>query len=456
MMRRLFSRKSPAGAAMLALFAGVLLVPLFPGVAHAYLDPGTGSMLLSALIGIAATVFFMVKTFYYKAAGIFYRLTGTAVPASGKNGIVFYSEGRQYWNTFRPVLEALDAKGESAAYLTSGEDDPGLSHPFTHVSARYIGSGNRAFAAMNMLEAGVCVMTTPGLDVLQIRRSPGVGHYAHLVHSPTDAALYKLYSFDWFDSVLCSGEHQIRSLRFLEQLRGTRAKELFRTGCPYMDVLADELAALPPSVTPSMEPGARLSAQGASAAPRVLLAPTWGRNGLLRRFGLDLLLPMADAGFSLTIRPHPQSRTAEPELLGDIALALAAYPNVAWDHGSSSLAAMVDSDVLVSDFSGIVFDYAFILERPVVTIAMDMDTRGMDAGDLAYPAWELDVLPELGASIAAENIRNLPETIRNLPPRAEFAARMRELRAKSLFNYRSSGAVAAEQILAVRQGLAGK
>lgn len=452
MMRRPLSRKYGfAGAAALAVLAGVAMVPLFPGVAHAYLDPGTGSMLLSALIGIAATLFFMVKTFYYKAAGIFYRLTGTAVPASGKNGIVFYSEGRQYWNTFRPVLEALDARGESAAYLTSGEDDPGLSHPFTHISARYIGSGNRAFAAMNMLEAGVCVMTTPGLDVLQIRRSPGVGHYAHLVHSPTDAALYKLYSFDWFDSVLCSGEHQIRSLRFLEQLRGTREKELFRTGCPYMDVLADELAALPFSV-PSFKNGEN----GASAAPRVLLAPTWGRNGLLHRFGLDLLLPMADAGFSLTIRPHPQSRTAEPELLRDIAAALAAYPNVAWDHGTSSLPAMVNSDVLVSDFSGIVFDYAFILERPVVTIAMDMDTRGMDAGDLPYPAWELDVLPELGASVAAENIRDLPEIIGNLPPRVEFAARMRELRAKSLFNYRKSGEVAAGQILAIRQGLAGK
>lgn len=444
MMRRLFSRKSPVGAAMLALFMSAVMVPLFPGVAHAYLDPGTGSMLLSALIGIAATLFFMVKTFYYKAAGIFYRLTGTAVPASGRNAIVFYSEGRQYWNTFRPVLEALDAKGESAVYLTSGENDPGLSHPFTHIRVRYIGSGNRAFAAMNMLEAGVCVMTTPGLDVLQIRRSPGVGHYAHLVHSPTDVALYKLYSFDYFDSVLCSGEHQMRSLRALERLRGTPEKGLFRTGCPYMDVLADELDALPPSAPPF---------EGAGAAPRVLLAPTWGRNGLLRRFGLELLLPMAEAGFALTIRPHPQSGTAEPELLRDIAEALSAYPNVAWDHSTSSLPAMRGSDVLVSDFSGIVFDYAFVLERPVITIAMDMDTRGMDAGDLPYPAWELEVLPELGASIAAENIRNLPDAIKNLPPQAEFAARMRALRAESLFNYGGSGVVAAEQVLAIRQGL---
>ena len=438
MKRRPASGLPRSTALMLALVASITAVPLFPGIALAYLDPGTGSMLLSAVIGIAATMFFMVKTFYYKATGIFYRLTGSAAPSSSKNAIVFYSEGRQYWNTFKPVLEAMDAMGEKALYLTSDKTDPGLNHTFTHVASRHIGTGNRAYAAMNMLEASVCVMTTPGLDVLQIRRSPGVAHYAHLVHSPTDTALYKLYSFDYFDSVLCSGEHQIRSLRVLEELRNTPKKELFQTGCPYMDVLADNLNALPPF------------SKTKDKTPHVLLAPTWGRNGLLQRFGLDLLRPMAEAGFSLTIRPHPQSKTAEPELLETIAQALATYPNVAWDYETSALPAMLKSNVLVSDFSGIIFDYAFILERPVVTIAMTMDTRGMDAGDLPYPAWELTILPKLGASVAADAIHTLPEIIASFPPRETFAATMRQLRSESLFNYRGSGQVAAQQIISLK------
>lgn len=429
-------------AAAVCLCAGASLVAIFPGTAHAYLDPGTGSMLVSALIGIAATMFFMVKTFYYKAAGLFYRLTGTPMPRNDKNAIVFYSEGRQYWNTFRPVLEALDSMGEKAVYLTSGEDDPGLAHPFAHIEARHIGAGNRAFAALNMLEAGICAMTTPGLDVLQIRRSPGVSHYAHLVHSCTDAAIYKLYSFDWFDSVMCSGPHQMKSLRYLERLRGTPEKTLFETGCPYLDVLGDDLAALQP---PMRKQNGPIS---------VLLAPTWGSNGLLARFGLDLLLPMAEAGFDLTIRPHPQSRTSEATMLAKLEKALAPFSNVRWDHATSALAAMVDSDVLVSDLSGIVFDYAFVLERPVVTGAMTVDTRGLEAGDLPWPAWELTKLSELGASIEPKNIRNLPDVIASLPPVDAFAGHMRSLRAESLFNYRSSGRVAAEQLVALRKTLA--
>lgn len=421
-----------------AAFITAALVGFFPGTAHAYLDPGTGSMLVSALIGIAATMFFTIKTFYYKMAGLFYRLRGVSAPKSGKDAIVVYSEGRQYWNTFKHMLEDLDKKGEKAVYLTSGEDDPGLSHPFENVTARYIGQGNRAFAAMNMLEAAVCVTTTPGLDVLQIRRSPGVKHYTYLVHAPTDAAIYKLYSFDYFDSVLCSGPHQMKSLRYLEELRGTKEKLLLETGCPYMDVLAWELDSTV------------RKKDGTTGSPRILVAPTWGVNGLLMRFGVKLLQPLVDAGFSVTVRPHPQSRSVEPEMLKELEKHFALCPNLAWDHATSSLPAMLDSDVLVSDLSGIVFDYAFILEKPVVTVAMKYDLRGMEANDLPYPAWELAKLPDLGASIRPEDIASLPEVIAAFPASEKFSTKMRRLREESLYNFRKSGAIAAEQVLELR------
>ena len=39
--------------------------------AHAYLDPGTGSMLLSAIIGVAAAVGLALKLFWYQLVGLF-------------------------------------------------------------------------------------------------------------------------------------------------------------------------------------------------------------------------------------------------------------------------------------------------------------------------------------------------------------------------------------------------
>jgi uncharacterized protein (DUF2062 family) len=39
--------------------------------AHAYLDPGTGSMLISAVIGVAAAVALALKLFWYRLVSVF-------------------------------------------------------------------------------------------------------------------------------------------------------------------------------------------------------------------------------------------------------------------------------------------------------------------------------------------------------------------------------------------------
>lgn len=50
----------------LVLFLAVTISPAF-----AYLDPGTGSMIVSAIIGVAATLVFVFKGFFFKLAGLF-------------------------------------------------------------------------------------------------------------------------------------------------------------------------------------------------------------------------------------------------------------------------------------------------------------------------------------------------------------------------------------------------
>ncbi len=455
-------------AARILGLVGVYLLAL-PSPALAYLDPGTGSMLLSALIGLVATVFFMLKALWYKSASFWYRLRGLEAPSS-RGDIVFYSEGRQYWATFKPIVEALEKRGAPLLYLSSDSGDPGLADRAASSRARCIGKGSRAFALLNLLEADICVLTTPGLDVLQIRRSPGVAHYSHMVHAITDMAFYKLYSFDYFDSILLGGPHQSRSLRWLESLRGTPPKMLLETGCPYMDVLASErgheaeekTACDPPpelhgqAVSSERQPedqAGKVSGKGPGMRPALLVAPTWGRNGLLTRFGLELLQPLADAGFRLCIRPHPQSSLAEPGLLRELQAALAKHQAVSWDFGPSPFAAMQRADVLLSDLSGIVFDFALIFEKPVLTMEFTPDLRGQEANDLPWRAWELEILPRLGQTLCPADIPRLPEIIAGLPPAEVFVPAMRSLRAASLYNFKRSGEVAAGQLLAIQAGI---
>ena len=103
------------------------------------------------------------------------------------------------------------------------------------VHAKFIGKGQTAYTALGFLEADVFALTTPGVDVLQIRRSAGVKKYVHIVHAAGDIHTYKFYSFDYYDAVFCAGPAQAKSLRALESLRHTKPKELPLLGCPYFD-----------------------------------------------------------------------------------------------------------------------------------------------------------------------------------------------------------------------------
>lgn len=48
--------------------------------AHAYLDPGTGSMLLSAIIGVAAAAGLGLKMFWYRVVGLVRGKRGASRP----------------------------------------------------------------------------------------------------------------------------------------------------------------------------------------------------------------------------------------------------------------------------------------------------------------------------------------------------------------------------------------
>lgn len=75
-------KKETIGFSRTIIFNGLMFISIFSivfgwdtasgnCVSVAYLDPGTGSMIISAIVGIFATIVLGVKTFWYKIIGIF-------------------------------------------------------------------------------------------------------------------------------------------------------------------------------------------------------------------------------------------------------------------------------------------------------------------------------------------------------------------------------------------------
>ncbi len=428
---------------MIALICLLLLTSLSQP-AYAYLDPGSGSMLIAGLVGLLASLLFFLKGLFYKGRRTVLGLFGrTAKEDQTKHQLVFYSEGRHYWNTFKPVIDELAARGEKCAYLTSDEEDPGLLYSSEFISTKYIGTGTKAYAHLTILEADVCAMTTPGLDVLQIKRSKGVRHYAHLIHAPTDVGTYKQYSFDYFDSIFISGDHQSKSLRKLEELRGTRRKLLPKTGCLYYDEMHRQLKELD-------------AAPLAGDHMTVLVAPTWGLNGLLKKFGARVLIPLLQKQWKVIVRPHPQSYISEREMLDTLRDQLRDYPNLEWDNAKDGTQSMARASVTVSDLSGMVFDFAFLFEKPVYTLKFALNKLGSEAADLPWELWEVDVLDTIGKRVEENELDILPKIIEQEFGRTDRKEKIRRLRDESVANFGCAAQHVANELLRIRDEIINK
>lgn len=414
------------------LLSGLLL--LLPINAFAYLDPGSGSMLLYFIMGVFASLIYYFKGIVYKVRAFF---SGGKADKGLRNlegiDILFYSEGGQYWHVYQPVIAALDAKGIKSAYYTSSEKDPGLVADYKHLKKAYIGNDLSSFAILNNIKVKLFVTTTPQLDVMQLKRSKNVETYIHLIHAPTDALMYRYYSFDFFDVVMCSGEHQIESIRALEKERGTEIKELLATGLTYFDVLQRNKDELQASLADEKQ-------------KTVLVAPTWFDGNLLEVHGAKPLLDIAEQGYQVILRPHPQTFVSKPDLMAKIEAEIDGQAAITIDRAPSGEASMAKADLLLSDLSGIIFDFYFVYEKPVILMSSGIPKAGQEAECVAKEVWEIEHLEKFATLVEVEDLADIKTIIEQAFAKAN-PAEIAEFRNQSVFNYGQAGLVAANQLI---------
>ncbi|MEI0612630.1 CDP-glycerol glycerophosphotransferase family protein [Brachyspira pilosicoli] len=380
----------------------VLFVFFFQRNLFGYIDPGTGSLLFSALFGIIGTLFFLSKALLIKLKTMsFSKSKNIETEASKKARIIIYGEDKRYYNVFKPIIEELIKLEIPVIYYSSSEDDQIFEMKNDLLHTEFIGVGNKAYAKLNFIEADICLMTTPNLDVFQLKRSKGVKKYVHIFHAPSEAALYCLYSLDFFDAVLLNGENQINDIRELEETRGTKIKELEIIGSTYLDELSKK------------KEDALKSVNKLNDKKTVLIAPSWGMNGLLTRFGEKIIDPILESGYYVIIRPHPQSSIVEKDMLERLKNKYKDNANIEWDFNRDNIYSLSKADVMISDFSGVIFDYAFLFDKPTIIPNFTFDKRGYDAIELKEETWTFRTLPNISVSIDENNFYNISTIVEN-------------------------------------------
>lgn len=361
-----------------------------------YIDPGTGSLLFSALFGIIGTLFFLSKALLIKLKTFSFADKINKKENISKAKIIIYGEDKRYYNVFKPIIEELINLEISTIYYSSSEDDKIFEIKSDFLKSEFIGTGNKAYAKLNFIEADICLMTTPNLDVFQLKCSKGVKKYVHITHSSAETSTYCLYSLDFFDAVFLNGEHQIRDIRELENKRNTIIKDLYVVGNPYLD----ELSKMKETITKEN-----------NNKKTILIAPSWGMNCLFRRFGEKLLDNIVNSDYNIIIRPHPQSLISDKDIIDKFQNRYKYKNNVEWDFNRVNIYSLSKADIMISDFSGVIFDYAFLFEKPVIIPSFTFDKRGTDAIEIDEEVWTFETIPKISFKLDENNFSNISQII---------------------------------------------
>ena len=388
-----------------------------------YIDPGTGSMLFTVLLGLIGAAVYSLRMLFIKLRFAF--SGGKAEVGTEKLPLVIFADDKRYWSIFAPICRELDKRGMDVVYMTASPDDPGLNNPYPHVRGEFIGAGNKAFSKLNFLNATIVFSTTPGLDVYQWKRSKNVDYYVHIFHTPGEVPRYRMFGIDYYDSLLIAGDHQERDIRELEQLRNLPAKEIVKVGIPFMD----EMAIRQEKAGPVAE------------HPRtVLLAPTWGPSAIFSIHGGDIIRQLLETGYHVIIRPHPQSFSSEKELMDRLMQEYPESEQLEWNRDTDNFEVLRRSDILISDFSGVVFDFFLVSENPVIYTDPKFDLAPYDAWFLDHPLWTLSALPRIGQELNMETMSDIKSLIDSTLENEKYAIGRKEVK-EEVWAYFGEGAV---------------
>ena len=356
--------------------------------------------------------------------------------------LVFYSESSGFYKYFKNTIAWLLKHSNLVIhYVTNDPKDQifKISETEPRIKPYYIGP-MKIIPLMMKMDADMVVMTTPDLDRFQIKRSYVRKdiEYVYVFHGVASTHLVvREHAYDNFETVLCVGQHQIDELRAAEKYYSTKEKRLVPCGYGVLDDLIASYSSL--------------EKDAVDKTKTILIAPSYQADNILDTC-LDELLDklLAEVDCKIIVRPHPQYKKRYPSRIQalDERCKAKGSDRLLLESDFSSNVSTFSADLLITDWSGIAFEYAFATLKPVMFINTPMKVINKNYKVIGMPVLDITLSSDVGESIAISDICEAGKCAnRLLSSSADFSKMIAKIRDKCVFNLGEFGAVSGKYIL---------
>ena len=125
--------------------------------------------------------------------------------------------------------------------------------------------------------------------------------------------------------------------------------------------------------------------------------------------------------------------------------------------GFLAVDSFLQSDIIISDWSGVALEFAFTFERPVMYIDVPKKMRNPDFADIPHIPIEVSIRDKIGVVIPIANIGSIPEKIEELLTNSEVIQKeIKKIREDTVFNIGESSKIGANNLIKLLNELKNK
>lgn len=355
--------------------------------------------------------------------------------------LVFYSEKSGFYQYYEDLIqELLDRSNVVIHYVTSDPADKifDIAGRQPRIRPYYIGE-KKLITLMMKMDADIVVMTTPDLENFHIKRSYVrkdieyifVNHGLGSVNTE-----YRTGALDHFDTIYLNNDQDLREIRAWEAAKGLPEKRLVEYGYPLMDRLLREYEKLPPRA----RDGGR---------KKIVIAPSWQPDNIMEGCIEQILDGLRGNGYELTVRPHPQYMRHHAAEMKRLEEKYRDCPEeVRFDTGFSSFESVYGSDLLITDWSGVGWEFCFTACRPVLFIHTPMKIMNPEYQLIQIESFAERLRGRVGKDLYPERLDDIAGTAAELLASGEaYRAEIETIRRQERYNLGCAAQAGAADIL---------
>ena len=322
--------------------------------------------------------------------------------------LMIYSEQSGFYKYFEDIIDYVCEHSDiQIHYVTSDPNDVIFKDERKQISSYYVASDQYLVPLFMKLDCRMCLLTVPDLEKYHLKRSRVRKdiEYVFVSHGMGSVALtLRKGALNWYDTVFCPGPDTLQEIRDAEELYNTPKKRLVETGYPLIDKLLREYEA---------------SEHKENEVPKILIAPSWQPDNIIDMCAEKILDELSKTNYQIILRPHPQQVRHQPEKFDVFKEKYEDCPNIEIQTDFSSNSPIMESDILITDWSDISWEYAFVTKRPILFINTPMKVMNPEWEKIKTKPINIALRDQLGKSLDPDKLDNISGEITDMLSRRE-------------------------------------